>query len=42
MNKNIKVLADENNEYKTSALMDEIIEDYGKKIWMINTLCIII
>lgn len=34
--KNIKVLADENNEYKTSALMDEIIEDYSKKIWMIK------
>ena len=34
--KNIKVLADENNEYKTSALMDDIIEDYSKKIWMIK------
>ena len=34
--KNIKVLADENNEYKTSALMDDIIKDYSKKIWMIK------
>ena len=32
----IKKLADENSEYKTSALMDEIIEDYSKKIWMLK------
>ncbi len=34
--KNIKVLAGENNECKTSALMDDIIEDYSKKIWMLK------
>lgn len=33
---NIKKLADENSEFKTSALMDSFIEDYGKKIWMIK------
>ena len=32
----IKKLADENSEYKTSALMDEIIENYSKKIWMLK------
>ena len=34
--KNIKNMADENSEFKTSALMDEIIEDYTKKLWMLK------
>ena len=34
--KNIKKLADTNSETKTSALMDNIIEDYMKKIWMLK------
>ena len=34
--KNIKNLADENSESKTSALMDDIIEDYTKKLWMLK------
>ena len=34
--KNIKSLADENSESKTSALMDDIIEDYTKKLWMLK------
>ena len=34
--KNIKNLADTNSETKTSALMDEIIEDYTKKLWMLK------
>lgn len=34
--KNIKNLADTNSETKTSALMDDIIEDYTKKIWMLK------
>ena len=33
---NIKKLAEKEEEYKTSALMDTIIEDYTKKIWMIK------
>ncbi len=33
---NIKNKADENNEYKTSALMDTLIEDYTKKLWMLK------
>lgn len=32
----IKELADDNKEYKTSALTDEIIENYSKKIWMLK------
>ncbi len=32
----IKNCADEAGEHKTSALMDTIIEDYSKKIWMLN------
>ena len=32
----IKELADENNEYKTSALMDSFIESYSKKLWMLK------
>lgn len=32
----IKNSADEAGEHKTSALMDTIIEDYSKKIWMLN------
>lgn len=34
--KNIKNLADTNSESKTSALMDDIIEDYTKKLWMLK------
>lgn len=34
--KDIKNLADENSESKTSALMDDIIEDYTKKLWMLK------
>lgn len=34
--KNIKGLADNNSEYKTSALMDGIIEDYTKILWMLK------
>lgn len=34
--KNIKNLADTNSETKTSALMDGIIEDYTKKLWMLK------
>jgi len=34
--KNIKSMAEENSESKTSALMDEIIEDYAKKLWMLK------
>lgn len=34
--KNIKNIADETAEYKTSALMDEFIEDYTKKLWMLK------
>ena len=34
--KNIKNLAETNFENKTSALMDNIIEDYTKKIWMLK------
>lgn len=33
---NIKKLADEIEEHKTSALMDTIIEDYTKKLWMLK------
>jgi len=33
---NIKTQADENSETKTSALMDDIIEDYTKKLWMLK------
>lgn len=32
----IKKLSDENQEYKTSALMDDCIEDYSKKLWMLK------
>ena len=34
--KNIKGLAETNSESKTSALMDDIIEDYTKKLWMLK------
>lgn len=34
--KNIKNLAETNSENKTSALMDTIIEDYTKKLWMLK------
>ena len=34
--KNIKNMADENSEFKTSALMDGLIEDYTKKLWMLK------
>ena len=33
--KNIKCMAEKSSESKTSALMDEIIEDYTKKLWML-------
>ena len=32
----IKKLADENNHYATSSLIDEYISDYSKKLWMLN------
>ena len=32
----IKKKADENQEYKTSALMDNFIESYSKKLWMLK------
>ena len=32
----IKKKADENQEYKTSALMDSFIESYSKKLWMLK------
>ena len=32
----IKKLADESEEYKTSALMDGFIESYSKKLWMLK------
>lgn len=32
----IKKSADNVQEHKTSALMDTIIEDYSKKLWMLN------
>lgn len=34
--KNIKKQAEEQNENKTSALMDDIIEDYTTKLWMLK------
>ena len=34
--KNIKKMADETSEFKTSALMDGFIEDYTKKLWMLK------
>jgi len=34
--KSIKELADTNSEHKTSILMDNFIEDYTKKIWMLK------
>ena len=34
--KNIKNIADGKSEFKTSALMDEFIEDYTKKLWMLK------
>lgn len=33
---NIKKMADDINEYATSAIIDEYINDYCKKIWMIK------
>lgn len=32
----IKKEAEESNDYATSALMDEYLQDYSKKIWMLN------
>lgn len=32
----IKKQADEKSEYKTSAMMDELIEGYTKKLWMLK------
>ena len=34
--KQIKKYADENEDYPTSSLMDEYIENYGKKLWMLK------
>ncbi|MGN1298998.1 MAG: DNA starvation/stationary phase protection protein [Candidatus Scatovivens sp.] len=34
--KNIKNAADTEGEHKTSAMMDNIIEDYTSKIWMLK------
>jgi len=34
--KDIKKLADTNSENKTSILMDSMIEDYTKKLWMLK------
>ena len=34
--KNIKKLADKEEEHKTSALMDDMIEDYTKTLWMLK------
>ena len=32
----IKKEAEENNDYATSSLMDDYLQDYSKKIWMLN------
>lgn len=32
----IKKLAEEHSEFKTSALVDNVIEDYNKKLWMLK------
>ena len=34
--KNIKNAADAEGEHKTSAMMDDLIEDYSSKIWMLK------
>ncbi len=34
--KNIKNFADKEEEHKTSALMDDMIEDYSKILWMLK------
>ena len=34
--KNIKKFADECEEHKTSTLMDDAIEEYSKKLWMLK------
>ena len=34
--KSIKNAADAVEEHKTSAMMDDIIEDYSKNIWMLK------
>lgn len=34
--KNIKEAADNENDHKTSAMMDELIENYSTKIWMLK------
>ena len=34
--KNIKNVADEKGDHKTSAMMDELIENYSTKIWMLK------
>ena len=34
--KNIKNAADTESEHKTSAMMDELIEEYSKNIWMLK------
>lgn len=34
--KEIKVVADEENDYGTSAMVDEYISNYEKNLWMLN------
>lgn len=34
--KKIKKIAEEKSEFKTSALIDDVIESYTKKIWMLK------
>lgn len=34
--KNIKEAADSESDHKTSAIMDELIEEYSKTIWMLK------
>ena len=34
--KEIKVAADEENDYGTSAMVDEYISNYEKNLWMLN------
>lgn len=34
--KEIKVIADDENDYGTSAMLDEYISEYEKNLWMLN------
>ena len=39
LNKDVELIkqeADKSNDYLTSTLMDNYIEDYSKRIWMLN------